>query len=400
MSNIKVLIGFTADGSSAPFFTLDDAVQGVLDDPRWVLGGGEGLVDVSAHVRRVSLSRGKSGDLSGYTSGSCSVQFNNNLRFFDPTYTASPYFGQLVPKRQLVITVDDEVQFTGQVEDWDVDYDLSGMSIATCSGSDTLSQLANLFLTDYLPDSELTGVRINGALDNVSWPADSRDIADGQSVVVDQIVDDGTNVWSYIQNVAVSEPGQLYATKDGRIKFTARDSAGSSGNIVFGNDGIDISSLSAIYGAELLYNRVTLTNSTSSFTAEDSDSILAYGARDLTIDTYLENDTDLEPIANLILSQYKNPEYRFDQISVMLDSLSPEEQASILSLDLGQFVTVKFTPSGIPPEIVRYGKVIRIEQEHNPSYSMFSIGLQTSPNPVFILDDPLLGKLDTGVLAY
>ena len=41
---IKVELGFTEAGASAPFFTLDDPVLGVLDSPLGVLGGGEVLV--------------------------------------------------------------------------------------------------------------------------------------------------------------------------------------------------------------------------------------------------------------------------------------------------------------------------------------------------------------------
>lgn len=398
--SVKVELGFTADGASAPFFTLDDAVQGVLDDSRWVLGGAEGLVDVTAHVRSVSISRGKSRELDRYQTGSAQVSFNNNLRQFDPTYTGSPYFGQLVPSRQLVITVDGEIQFTGITDDWGIDYDLSGMSIAVCTGVDVFAELNQLTFTDYAPDEELTGTRIENALTNVGWPAGARQIDTGNGLVIDQFVDDGTNALSYLQAIAASEPGDVFATKDGKVRFIARDSSATSGGVTLGEDGIGVNALQAVYGSELLYNRITVSNASTSALAEDLSSIEAYGVRDLTIDTYLANDDDLQVMADYLLAQYSNPEYRFESVDITLNKLTAEEKASLLALELGDFVVVKFTPSGIPPQIARAGKVIRLDQSHDPNIQRISIGLQTYTYPVFILDDLFLGKLDTSSLGW
>lgn len=398
---LKVELGFTDVGASAPFLTLDDPIKGRLDDIRWVLGGGQGLVDVTAYVRTASWNRGKSRDLGRYEPGSANVTFNNDNRYFDPTYTESPFFGQLVPKRKMVITYNDVVQFTGTTEDWNIDYDLSGMSVASCSASDGLATLANLTFTDYLPDEELSGARINSALDNIGWSATEREIDAGQAFIVDQIVEDSTNALAYLTNVASSEPGQLFCKKNGDIRFIARDSGANSSGVTFGGDsGIGISAIEVVYGSELLYNRFVVTNQSAEYVAEDAQSIETYGARDISIDTYLSNDDDLEPYANVLLAQYKNPEYRFDSVTVILNGLSEAERDALATIELGQYTTVRFTPSGIPPEIVRYGKIIRIEANHTPNMATMTFGLQTFANPVFILDDPLLGKLDTGVLGY
>lgn len=397
---VQVQLGFTADGAGAPFFTLDDAVQGVLDDSRWVLGGAQGLVDVTDNVRSVSISRGKSRELDRYQTGSAQVSFNNNLRQFDPTYTASPYFGQLVPSRQLVITVDGVVQFTGITDDWGIDYDIGGMSIAVCTGVDVFAELNQLTFTSYAPNVELTGTRIDNALTNVSWPAGARSIDTGNASVIDQLVDDGTNALSYLQAIAASEPGDVFATKDGKLRFVSRDGSGTSAGVTLGEDGISVNALQAVYGSELLYNSVTVSNASTMATAQDLTSIAAYGIRDLTIDTYLANDADLQTMADYLLAQYSNPEYRFESVDVILNNLSAGEKASLLALELGDFVVVKFTPSGIPPQIARAGKVIRLDQSHDPNTQRISIGLQTYTNPVFILDDLFLGKLDTSSLGW
>lgn len=398
--SVKVELGFTADGASAPFLILDDPVQGVLDDARWVLGGGEGLVDVTAHVRSFNIQRGKSRELDRFQTGTASVQFNNENRYFDPTYEASPFYGQLVPSRAIRISVDDVVQFTGTVDDYNIDYDISGMSVATCNAVDIFAQLASLETLDFIPDEELSGTRIDNALTNAGWNLDARNVDTGSALIASQVVDDGTSLLNYIQAVASSEPGDLFASKDGEVRFISRGGLSGSGGVVLGEDGIKLNTIEVTYGSELLYNYLTVSNGVDSFVVTDTDSIAAYGQRDLTIETYLANEADLEPMANFLLSQYANPEYRFEAVSINLDKLEPAERASLVGLELGQYLVVKFTPSSIPPQIVKAGKVIRIEQNHNPNTSIIQFGLQTYNSPLFILDDPYFGRLDTGVLGY
>lgn len=398
--SVKIQLGFTADGASAPFLTLDDPIKGRLDDPRWVLGGGEGLVEVTDYVRSFNISRGKSRELDKYQTGSASVQFNNENRYFDPTYAASPFFGQLVPYRALVITVDDVVQFTGIVDDYNIEYDLSGMSYVSCTGSDIFAQLASLELVDYVPDEEISGTRIDNALTNAGWSVTARNIDAGSSMIASQVVDDGTNLLAYIQAVAASEFGDVYATKDGKIRFIQRNGNAGGTAINLGEGGIAFNQVQAMYGSELLYNYLSVSNEVAEVVVSDADSISAYGQRDISIDTYLANEADLEPMANFLLSQYKDPEYRFEAIGFKLKKLSPVDRAALLNLELGQIVVISFTPSGIPPQVVKAGKVIRIEQNHNPNDANFVIGIQTFTNPVFILDDPYFGRLDTAVLGY
>ena len=111
--SVKVELGFTADAAGVTFFTLDDPVLGVLDNTEYVLGGGEVFFDVSEFFISYNTNRGKSRELGRYDAGQATVTFQNDNRFFDPTFEASPFFGQIVPRRQIRISVDDEVQFLG-----------------------------------------------------------------------------------------------------------------------------------------------------------------------------------------------------------------------------------------------------------------------------------------------
>jgi len=99
--SVKVEIGFTASGASAPFFTLGDETLGVLGGTQGLLGGGEILVDVTAFLRSFQVSRGKSRDLDRHQAGQATFSFKNDERVFDPTFEAGQFFGQIEPRRQI-----------------------------------------------------------------------------------------------------------------------------------------------------------------------------------------------------------------------------------------------------------------------------------------------------------
>lgn len=92
-------------------------------------------VDVSAYVRAASTDRGRSDELDQMQAGTCSVEFDNSTRRFDPLYAAGPYFGDLTPGVPLRVSVDAGSGavpiFTGFVHSWPQNYDVSN-NLAVC----------------------------------------------------------------------------------------------------------------------------------------------------------------------------------------------------------------------------------------------------------------------------
>lgn len=399
---LKVELGFTSAGASAPFLTLDDPVRGLLNSSDWVLGGGEALVDVSAYVKSATINRGKSRELDRFNAGSASVAFNNQDRTFDPTYEASPFFGQIRPRRQIKITLDDVLQFEGTIDDWDIGYIQGGYSEARCGAVDGTQVVANIELNSYVPSSELTGARINDVLDAIGWDADKRNIDVGSQTLEADTVADGTNVFEYLQKIAASEPGDLFIAKDGSVKFVGRNSAPTSDGLQLADDGSGLGYLDiqTVFGTELLYNNITVSNSTNSISATDNDSIAAYGEVDYSLET-LVNDTDsLNNLANFLLGKYSEPEFRFQSISVRLDNKSEADKDDLLNAELGDVIKVTFTPSGIPPAVVRFLKVISINVNLTPGQEVIIFGLESTTGALLVLNDSEFGKLNSGIIGY
>jgi hypothetical protein len=184
-----VEIGFDLSALGGPFFILDDPVQGVLDNTEYTLGGTL-FYDVTEFVRSVSVNRGKSRQLDRFTAGGASIEFNNNNRVFDPENTTSPFFGQIIPKRTIKVETGGSAVFYGVVDDWNLNYDLSGLSLASADCVDGFTLFAQRALSSSTATSQLTGARINAILDKseVDWPASLRDIDTGATTLQADVI--------------------------------------------------------------------------------------------------------------------------------------------------------------------------------------------------------------------
>jgi hypothetical protein len=402
----RVEIGFDIIGANAPFFTLDDAVKGILDNAIYPLGG-QIFYDVTDKVRGITTRRGKNRQLDEFDAGLANVVFENNDRTFDPTYEASPYFGQIIPKRAIRISSAGNRLFTGVIDDWNLNYEPGGFSEASAAASDAFT----LFNTQTLPagtaTAQLSGARVNAilSLPDVNWPDQDRDIDAGITQLGADVFAEDTNVLSYLRTVSNSEPGNLFIDKLGRVTFTDRNP--NSGDKVIGfaddNTGISYQGMKVVYGSELLYNEIVLGSQfAGTVTASDPTSIDEYGVLNLTqIDLLVASPTVLEQLAAYYAIKYSQPEYRFESIDVVVDDLGETEQQEVLALEIGDFVTVKFTPNGVPPAIRKVAEIIRIDHDITPEAHIVSLGFSTTEGAFWTLSDIIFGRLSTGnVLGF
>lgn len=402
---LKVEIGFDlTDNPIAPFFKLDDAIQGRLDNTEYRLAGTL-FYDVTDYVISVNIERGKSAVLSAFPPGQATVEFTNHERTFDPLFTASPFYPEIVPRREIRITSGGSPVFYGWIEDWDLGYQPSGDSVASAKAIDALSIFANLTLDSFTPSVELGGARINNVLDRseIDWPSALRDIDTGAVDIAANPVSAETNLLSYLQNVANSDPGYVFVTADGKFAYRDRRKAPTSSSLVeFGEGGIPVAFLGVTYGSELLFNRVTASRQFGGTAiASDIASQEKYGVRDLTLNnTQLANDADLIDLVIGYASLYSQPEYRFENVDVALEKLSPAQQASVLGLEIGDVCKVAFTPNGIAPQIVRYVEVREINHNVQTTLHRVSLGFNETRYAPLVLDDAVFGRLDVGTLSW
>ncbi len=137
---LKVEIAFTSD-------PLDTT-------PTWV--------DVSAYVRAtsqggggVSIRRGRSAGLERFEAGVAQVTLSNRDRRFDPSHAAGPYFGNLLPRKQIRITATwsavDYAMYYGFVKGWPQSFRAAGKdALVTIDAVDGLAWLAGTALPEDL----------------------------------------------------------------------------------------------------------------------------------------------------------------------------------------------------------------------------------------------------------
>lgn len=403
-----VEIGFDLTETGAgPFFKLDDPVRGKLDNTEWLLGGTL-FYDVTDKVQTITIQRGKNRQLDQYDQGLANVVFNNNDRTFDPEFEASPYYGQVIPKRQLRISSGGVLQFFGVVDDWNLTYEPSGDSLVAAACSDATSFFANQVLPERTNTVQKSGERINEilSLPAVNWPNDQRNIETGQMTLGADTIPDGTDALTYLRLVEQSEPGSFFVSKSGAVTFKDRLTAASSEGVVLADDGsgIPYANLKVEYGSENLHNEIRLTSAITNneVIAISTESINDYGVLALNVTGLLINsDDDLESLAVFYANKFSEPEYRFDSVDIILDQRTPEQQAEILALELNDVVEIKFTPNGISPAIVKYAEVISITHNVDTVNHVVQLGFSTLDFALFVLDDTQFGKLDSGnALAF
>lgn len=422
---------------SGDYMTLDDPVKGELDEALYPLYDGlaaELSVAIEADSYAYSVRRGRSSELDDVSVGTLAIQFRNHGGAFVPnslveagildeagdvtldedghpiTAEWADYGYDLVtPGKRVRLYLDEVVVFDGRVDDWQFDYDVNGDAVAQLTAVDALGVLAQATLDAFTATSQTASERIEAVVDRPEvdfGAARSFGSNDGETVLGADPVPAATNVLTYIKTVTYSELGYTYASRDGLLTFEPRQSVTYSVQASFADDGtaIPFTVVKPASMSRYLFNRVSVTRlGGTEQVAEDATSQATYGIRTLTLsDLLMNSDTDALNLAGSLLSFYKSPTTRVESLTVNLGSLTSAQRAAVLSLELGDFVSLTWTPKGT--EAVTLG--LRIEGiDLGGTYSgvgMVTLSLSPAsyfPTP-FLLDDAAFGVLDTSNIYY
>jgi hypothetical protein len=377
----------------------------------------DGRTTITNTVNRVSIRRGRTGRLTDpIDAASVTVVMNNENRHFDPAYAAGPYFGSLVPSREIAIDAGGVRIFTGFIEDWDLDYDVSGRSTAAARCTDALGILAQTTFTAWTNAGTTGGTKLANICDRpeVSWPAPLRVFDDslrGFAISIGLVepllqVDNvswGSNVLNYCQLIARSEMfSLLYATASGVLRYRQFNNGPESFYILtddissggfdpllppsaatFGGAGIPFQSIARGQSSDMLFSSVSVDReggtAQTSTVANPTTWRNTYGPlRRLTIgETLLSRDVYASIAATAILRLVDDPTDVINTISVELAALSGADQVTVLGLDIGDTVTVTFTPNGVGSAITQNRTIQGISHDitpesHTVTFSLFN----------------------------
>ena len=399
MTVVKVEVGFSGPGVDESF-KLDSATRGALDTAR--LGPFDALVDLSERVRSLSVLRGRPELTEPVTVGRAQIVFDNLDGALDPQNTSSVLYPGVQPRRSVRLFCDDEQVFDGFVETISLDYTLDGDATVVVSAQDGLSRLGivNLPSEGLAVSSQGSGARISSVLaSNANYWTAGTDLAGGDSTLAA-----GTatgNVLQYLRTVESSEAGLLFASRTGDLTFRNRNNPGATATIDLADDGsgVHYEQIERVTGSDDLFNLIAAQFEATTVVAEDEDSQESFGIRQLDLGTLL---LDSEPVTQ------DRVEYevvrRKDQLpSVRSVQVSQERQAAsgVLSAELGDRVEVVFTPPGVG-QLTQISRVIGVEHRWTVGVGWRTVLSVRSleSDPFFVLDDPDLGILGTGRLAF
>jgi len=348
----KVLIRLGPGASFGAIFELGSALNGILGTN--ILGTASAqFADVTATTQAISVTHGRDRVFEQYTTGQAVIQFLDFTGDWNPENTSSPYYGQIKPMRQLIITGEysgtEYPVFAGYISsyDWtwaDQSADYATVTVRAEDGFRLLN-LANISTVTGAANKDLPGERIDQILDEIDWPDTLRDIDLGDT---DLQNDPGTlrTALEAIQTVENSDLGAFFIAPDGKATYYSRAtlSQKASGTATtFSDDGTNIAyqNLDVNLDETELSNVVTFTrHGGTAQTVFDSASIDEYFTR-----TYERSDLVMETNAialaraTQVLAYRKQVRLRID--SITLDLSSPSNRiVPGLTLDVGDPIIV------------------------------------------------------------
>jgi len=396
-------------GATADAFILDSSTLDGTD----TLDGTTDFVDATEYVLAVGIQRGRGSQTEQFQPGTCRILADDRAsgRLFDPANTASTWYEgdfDLAPRRAIKVLAGTAELFVGAITDLDITYEMPNLSFASIVAADGLYELSRTALTAFTPSSQLTSARVSAILDRpeVNFSTALRDISTGVATCGTVAYTDNTNTLTALQSVAVAEDGRLFAdrrnkiTFDPRIDFTFSTAIASFGGTAINN--IPILSIGVAYGQETLFNRVQIDvdGGTAAQVVSDATSQGKYGVQTLSFSSVPLNTLAAgSALAQNLLDKYKDPKIRFNEISTSLNACGSALWPTVLTLDVGDLISVTKTyTAGLPLSRTETVYIESVAHDITPSDHRIRFGLgQAQLLTAFILDQDQLDDVDVGL---
>lgn len=279
---------------------------------------------------------------------------DNRDRTFDPSYVSSPYYPNLVPEVRVLFDLTwngvTYPQFSGYIEDWPQDWTVLHNTV-TVIALDGWEPLATVDGTSDVP-SQYSGTRIAAILNDVGFPAGSRSLDAGQSLMKADSLG-GSKADSKLKETATAENGRLFFNGSGSIVFQDRHRrfkppyTASVATLSNQPTGAELPYVSATpaYSKDRIRNDVRAEILDVEYIAEDAASQAKYWPRTWTKTLPLADANEGQPFVDYVLSQFKNPFLTIEEV-VLEGQTDDRLWPVILGRELGDRVTIKAQPRG------------------------------------------------------
>lgn len=330
--------------------------------------------DISHWVERFAYARGRQRELDLVQAGTLSVTLINTDRRFDPSFVSSPYYPNVRPTRRIRIGAAwggvTYPLWSGYVESWEQSWQNWQDATVTIQAADAFKPLNLTRLTQAFPVQQ-SGLRVNAVLDAMGWTVGGVDWTVSVSVLNsstivgptgDRLIENGlatiaatnlnnTSALQHLQDVASTELGLLFASREGAVAFYDRahgiEASQLANNATFGELELPYVDVITAYDDTDIWNDVRVTAiSGIEQVATDLASQKQYYRRTLTKTSLHSTDLAALSQANMLKQRYSQPVLQV--VSMTLDgNASPDLlYPQMFGRELGDRVVVRRRPPG------------------------------------------------------
>lgn len=328
-------------------------------------------------------------------------------------WTAATYTGG----DTAVATVTDEVYdlFRGYADNWLPEWREPDDSICFLTATDGFKVFARVDRNASSPAGagETTGARIGRILDHAEWADDDRDLDTGISTV--QATTLAQNALTELYLTADTERGELFIDGQGHVVFRDRHHRYTDPHSLFprwvlGNADGELQCVlpQPETDDEVLVNRAEIGRVGGTVqTAEDAASIEEFLLAQMSrADLLMETDDEAAAYAATVVQLLADHDLRFDSV-VLEPSTDDLLWPVVLGAEIGNRLTIRWTPPGGGDRIVRDVFIEGIEHEFNVASTGDVLDWRTTFRlsdaerwEWFVLDSGAYGVLDTNRLGY
>ena len=409
------LVVYFNDGATFGYpFVLDDPKAGILGTA--VLASsttGNLVVDVSSQCTKASLSGGYNLLLGQFQAAQATFRIVDPNGDWNPTNTASPYYGYLTPNRKIRFTANYGTNgyflFSGYITAYNYSYPKNqeiGYVDLVCTDAFRLLTLAGITTVSGATAGQTTGTRIGKILDQVNFPSSMRSIETGSTTVQ---ADPATlrTALAAIQNAEFSEQGAFYFDGAGNATFLSRQSvqaAAGQTTTKFSNDGTGISywDFKPAFDDKLIINQATINRiGGTAQSYSDAASVSKYFPHSVNYDNLIvQTDADSLNIATAYVMTRATTELRIDAMT--LDLTTPDYAAGIqAALGFDYFTNVQFKNVGQDGSTIdEVLQVVGIAHEITPNSWKTTFTLSEPLVDAFILNSAEYGIIGTSAFSY
>ena len=260
---------------------------------------------------------------------------------------------------------------------------------------------------------DLSGARCTRILDAIGWNATDRSIDTGRTTCQAAVYTNQTAL-AYLQLVARSEQGAIYATPSGVLRFEGRDSrltttASTTSQATYSDQAaasIRYTDLVYDYSNARIYNVVqTQRSGGSTFEASDATSITNYLRQQdpASLAGLLnQSDAEIKDMGYWRLGKYKNPVQRITGMTLTPRAAPTTMYPEVLGRKISERVTVTRTPQAVGSAISTALLVEGIQHTITVD-GLWTTQMLLSPADAYawlVLDHATFGQLDANALAF